>query len=260
MRQKQTQRVARDFVASLGKGLAVLTSFDRAHPKLTPSDVARRTDTTPASARRMLVTLHALGYVEHDGKRFWLGPKALLLANAYLVSRPLPTIAQPLLEALAERFGVSAAVLKLVDDEVVVLARATARRSLIVGLSVGSRLPAYCSASGRVLLSALERADGLACVQRMTRTPFTPRTVTDEEAVMAEVDACRSRNHAVCDGELEPDVRSMAVPVINRAGRTVAAMSVAVRTERMTLADMKSSVLPALLRAQQRLRRDLPEE
>jgi len=87
----------RNFVASLEKGLEVLTCFDRAHPKLTVSEVARLTGASPASARRSLLTLRALGYVAHDGKQFWLCPKVLLVANAFLASRPIPSIAQPLL-------------------------------------------------------------------------------------------------------------------------------------------------------------------
>ena len=141
----------KNFVASLEKGLAVLTCFGRQHSRLNLSEVARLTRSTPASARRSLLTLRALGYLDSDGKRFWLLPKALLVAHAYLASRPEPSVAQPLLDALSERTRESASLALLQDDDAIIIARSTARRSLSTGLGIGSRLPAYCAALGRVL-------------------------------------------------------------------------------------------------------------
>lgn len=250
----------RNFVASLEKGLEVLTCFDRAHPKLTLSDVARRTGVSPASARRSLLTLQRLGYLAHDGKLFWLLPKTLLVANAYLASRPTPNIVQPLLDALSERTRESASIAKLMDDSAIIIARSTARQSLTVGLRIGSRLPAYCSATGRVLLAALPAREAQARVRRMELKPLTRRTVTRVDEVLAHLDACRAEGHAVCDGELELEVRSMAVPVLNHAGAIVGALSIAVRAERMGVDELKRTFLPALRRAQARLRQQLFED
>src|ERR1700712_4976746 len=116
----------RSFVASLQKGLDVLLCFDRAHPKLTVSDAARLSGLSPASARRSLLTLQALGYLTHDGKLFWMLPRVLLLANAYLASRPTPNIVQPLLDSLAERTRESASVAQLMGDQTIIVARSTA--------------------------------------------------------------------------------------------------------------------------------------
>jgi DNA-binding IclR family transcriptional regulator len=117
--------------------------------KLTLSEVARLTGSSPASARRSLHTLHALDYLESDGKRFWVAPRALLVAHAYLASRPTPQLAQPLLDSLAERTRQSASLGKLLDDDVIIIARSTARRSLSTGLGIGSRLLRHrpCAAS-----------------------------------------------------------------------------------------------------------------
>mgnify|MGYP000308238123 CR=1 FL=1 len=90
----------KNFVSSLDKGLQVLGCLGRQHARLTVSEAARLTGSTPASARRSLLTLQALGYLDSDGKRFWMLPKALLIAHAYLASRATPTLAQPLLDAL----------------------------------------------------------------------------------------------------------------------------------------------------------------
>ena len=252
-------RSERHLVASLGKGLDVLTCFDRANPKLTVTEVGRRCGMTPASARRALLTLHELGYLAHGGRRFWLQPKVLLLANAYLSSRPLPTLVQPLLDALAERTRESASVAQLMDEHVIIVARSTARRSLTVGLRIGSRLPAYCSATGRVLLAGLTVEEAQARVEAMTVVPLTPRTVTTASEVLERVQECRERGHAICDGELELEVRSLALPLIDRSGATVAALSIAVRADRMSMAEIERQFIPVLRQAQARLQPRLGE-
>lgn len=247
----------KNFVASLHKGLQVLTCFDRTHGRLTVSEVARRTGSSPASARRALLTLQELGYLASDGKHFWMLPRCLDVARAYLASRPTPSIAQPLLDGLSERTRESATLAQLLDDDAVVIARSTARRSLSVGLGIGSRLPAYCSALGRVLLASLPDDEVRLRLARMELRTLTPHTVTDPDEVFARVRACRAEGFALSDEELELGVRSMAVPVRNRAGSMVAALSIAVRADRMGLEEFREAFLPALLRAQARLGQQL---
>jgi IclR family pca regulon transcriptional regulator len=243
----------RSFVASLGKGLEVLTCFSRQASKLTLSEVARLTGSSPASARRSLYTLHALDYLESDGKRFWVGPRALLVAHAYLSSRPTPQLAQPLLDALSERTRQSATLGKLVGDDVLIIARSTARRSLSTGLGIGSRLPAYCSAIGRALLASLPPAEAERRVRAMERAPLTPRTVHDVRGVLECVALGRRQGWSASDGELELGVRSMAVPAFDRDGTTIGALSISVRAERMTMAEFRDAFLPVLLKARDRL-------
>ncbi len=239
----------KNFVASLRKGLEVLTCFGRQHSRLTVSEVARLTISSPASARRSLLTLQSLGYLASDGKRFWMLPKALLVAHAYLASRPTPSLAQPLLDALSERTRESASLGKLLDDDAIIIARSTARRSLSTGLGIGSRLPAYCSALGRVLLASLPAAEAERRVRAMPRRSLTARTVCDAGKVLVLIARCREEGYAGNDGELELGVRSMAVPVYDRSGSTVAAMSIAVRAERMEFVEFRDAFLPALLKA-----------
>jgi IclR family pca regulon transcriptional regulator len=182
-----------------------------------------------------------------------MGPRALLVAHSYLSSRPTPQLAQPLLDALSERTRESASVGKLVGDHAIIIARSTARRSLSVGLGIGSRLPSYCSALGRVLLASLPPPEAAQRVNAMVRPALTPRTVHKADAVLALVTRCREDGWAGNDGELEIGVRSMAVPVFDREGRTVAAMSIAVRVERMTFHAFQEAFLPALLKARDTL-------
>ncbi len=243
----------KNFVVSLQKGLDVLTCFSRQHNRLTVSEVGRLTQSSPASARRALLTLQTLGYLDSDGKRFWMLPKTLLVAHAYLASRPAPSLAQPLLDALSERTRESASLAMLQGDDAIVIARSTARRSLSTGLGIGSRLPAYCAALGRVLLSGLPPEEAARRVRAMPRPPLTARTVTGVGDVLALIARCREEGHASNDGELEIGVRSMAVPVLDRSGRVMAAMSIAVRAERMTLAELRETFLPALRKASNNL-------
>jgi IclR family pca regulon transcriptional regulator len=253
MRKNEPAPADKNFVTSLEKGLDVLTCFGRQHSRLTVSEVSRLTLSSPASARRSLLTLQALGYLESDGKRFWMLPKALLVAHAYLASRPTPSLAQPLLDALSERTRESASLGKLLDDDAIIIARSTARRSLSTGLGIGSRLPAYCSALGRVLLASLPPAEAEARVRAMPRRALTNRTVFEADAVLDVIARCREEGHAGNDGELEIDVRSMAVPVYDRSGATVAAMSIAVRSERMAFVEFRDAFLPALQKARNTL-------
>lgn len=250
----------RDFVASLQKGLQVLTCFNRQHAKLTLSEVARLTGSSPASARRSLCTLQALDYLETDGKRFWVAPRALLVAHAYLASRPTPQVAQPLLDALSERTRQSATLGKLLDADVIIIARSTARRSLSTGLGIGARLPAHASALGRALLASLPAAEAARRVQAMERAALTPKTTTSVEGVLARVEHCRREGWAGSDGELELGVRSLAVPAYSRAGDAIGALSISVRSERMTMTEFRDAMLPMLLRARDTLRERLYRE
>lgn len=239
----------KNFVVSLQKGLDVLTCFGRQNGRLTVSAVARLTGVSPASARRSLLTLQTLGYLDSDGKNFWMLPRCLLVAQAYLASRPTPSLAQPLLDALSERTRESASLGTLIDDDAIIIARSTARRSLSTGLGIGSRLPVYCSAMGRVLLASMTPEEAARRVHGMARPRLTAGTVVDASLVLKLVERCRADGYATNDGELEIGVRSMAVPVSDRAGNSVGAMSIAVRAERMTMVEFREAFLPSLQRA-----------
>ncbi|MBO9651603.1 MAG: helix-turn-helix domain-containing protein [Variovorax sp.] len=244
---------SRDFVASLDKGLKVLLCFERKHSKLTLAEVARLTGYSPATARRFLMTLHALDYLHSDGKRFWVSPRTLLLARPYLVSRPAPQLAQPILDALAERTRQSASLGILLDNEVLIIARSTGRRTLSTGLAIGSRLPIYCSSLGRALLSTLPQEEVMGYLAKASYEPWTPRTVPDIASAAESVARCRSTGWAECDEELEMGVRSIAVPIPNASGKALAALSLSVRAERMTMKAFEEAHLDAIQETRKQL-------
>jgi IclR family pca regulon transcriptional regulator len=241
------------FVEALARGLAVIRCFDQDHERLTISEVARLAQLTRATARRSLLTLNALGYVATDGKRFWLTPKILSLGHAYLSSTPLPRLLQPVLEQVSEQTHESCSASILEGGEIVYIARAATRRVISVGLGVGSRLPAYCTSMGRVLLAALEPAQLEAYLERTPLRPLTPYTLTDPQLLRQELARVREGGYALVDQELELGLRSIAVPVKNARGRVLAAMNIGVQAGRVSQAEMIGHLLPVLRQAAQSL-------
>lgn len=242
-----------DFVESLAKGLEVLTCFSRQTVRPTLSEVAQLTGLTPASARRSLMTLVELGYLETDGKRYWMQPRVLLIAYAFLSSSPMPSLSQPLLDSLSQQTQESASIGQLIGDDVIIIARSTARRSLSAGLAIGSRLPVYCSSLGRALLAGMDCGDALELLQSVPKKALTKATIFDQDRVWELVESCRKNGWTASDGELELEVRSIAVPIRDQNGVAKAAMSIAVRSDRIGMKEFQERFLDPLMRARNTL-------
>jgi IclR family pca regulon transcriptional regulator len=239
----------KDHIGGLSKGLRLLEAFDSAHTRMTVTEAARRVDISAAAARRCLLTLCEIGYAQTDGKYYWLGHGALRIAYAYAASTRLPRLLQPALDALSERSRESASLAVLHGDAAVIAARSTARRTMRVGLGVGSRLPLYCSAAGRVLLASVDHERREALLRAVPMAKLTEKTVIDAAALRRLLRRCREDGYAACDEEIELGVRSIATPIVNQAGETIAALSISTRAERMTLSEMVQQYLPALQRS-----------
>ncbi|GAA0529178.1 IclR family transcriptional regulator domain-containing protein [Pigmentiphaga daeguensis] len=237
----------KEYVAGLEKGLAIIEAFGLRSGPLTLSEAAEITGHPRATARRSLLTLQRLGYVESDGRYFRLAPRALRLGHAYVSSSPLPKLVQRVLETISERTKESSSLAVLDGGEVVFVARAATRRSLSDGLGMGSRLPAHCAATGRVLMAALPDEEIARLLGRMPRRALTPRTRTGIPELTAVLEETRRLGYATSDEELELGLRSIAVPIHDQAGRTVAAMSLVAGTGRYTLDRMVEVLLPELL-------------
>lgn len=244
----------RDFVAGLAKGLAVIAAFDDEHERLTIAEAAARAGLSRASARRSLHTLIKLGYVGFDGKHHALTPRVLKLGYAYLSSTPLPQLFQPFLEQLSETLHESCSASLLDGDEIVYIARSATRRIMSVGVTVGSRLPAYCTSMGRVLLAGLDRPEMIERLSRAERPRLTPLTRTKLKDLTAEIDAIRQKGYAIVDQELEVGLLSIAVPVLDHKGRVVAALNAGTQSQRLSKAELETRFLPRLLDTQLSLR------
>lgn len=236
----------KEYVMGLEKGLAIVEAFGIVKGPLTLTQAAEITGHTKAAVRRSLLTLCKLGYAAQDGRQFRLAPRSLRLGHAYVASDPLTKVAQPILEITSERTKESASIAVLDAQDAVFVARSTHRRSLSSGLGVGVRLPAYASATGRVLLAGRPVAEVEFTLNRMSRPALTPRTRTGLREILKEIALVRTRGYAISDEELEIGLRSIAVPIRNGRGELIAAMSLSVATSRMTREQMIEKLVPEL--------------
>jgi IclR family pca regulon transcriptional regulator len=243
-----------NIVGGLTKGLAVIEAFDDARPKLAISDIAKITGYDRAACRRLLLTLVKLGYAGHDGKFFKLKPRIMRLGFAYLKSASLPSILQPSMDDLSRTTEESCSASVLDGTQIVYIARASKQRVMSINLSVGSRLPSYCSSMGRVLLAALPPTEARALLNETTLLKLTAHTLTDVEAIMATLDAVRRQGYSLIDEELELGLRSIAVPVLNNRGQVVAAINLGAQAARVSVERMMTEFLPKLRKTQGDLR------
>jgi len=237
-----------NFMASLARGLAVIRAFTQQRRHLTIAQLSQRTGIPRAAVRRCLYTLSMLGYVgTEDGRTYALRPRILALGHAYLSSTPLVYAVQPLLDQITSVLHESSSLAVLEGDEILYIARSsTTTRLMSIDLGIGSRLPAYCTSMGRVLLAGLTDAELDVYLSRVKLVKLTTRTVSTADELKVALNAVRRNGYAVVDQELEIGLRSIAVPVSDREGRSAAAINVGTQSSRVSVAEMESKFLPPL--------------
>jgi len=237
-----------NFMASLARGLAVIRAFTQQRRHLTIAQLSQRTAIPRAAVRRCLYTLSMLGYVgTEDGRTYALRPRILALGHAYLSSTPLVYAVQPLLDQITSVLHESSSLAVLEGDEILYIARSsTTTRLMSIDLGIGSRLPAYCTSMGRVLLAGLTDAELDVYLSRVKLVKLTTRTVSTADELKVALNAVRRNGYAVVDQELEIGLRSIAVPVSDREGRSAAAINVGTQSSRVSVAEMESKFLPPL--------------
>lgn len=243
-----------DFIEGMAKGLAVLESFDTERQRLNATLAAQRAGITRAAARRHLLTLAHLGYVETDGSHFWLSAKVLRFSGSYLASARLPRVLQPTLNRLAAQTQESFSAVVLDNDEVVIVARSGSTRVLAYGVHLGARLPAHATSTGRMLLAAKSKPELNAWLKGRELARLTPRTVTDHKKFKALIEQVREDDFCLASEEHELSVHALAVPLRNMQGRTVAALNVVASPQRLKEEQMKRDLMPLLLDAARELR------
>jgi IclR family transcriptional regulator, pca regulon regulatory protein len=237
-----------NFMTSLARGLAVIRGFTQQKRTLTISQLSQRTGIPRAAVRRCLYTLSRLGFVgSEDGKTFSLRPKILGLGHAYLSSTTLASSAQPLLDRISDVLHESSSIALLDGDEILYVARSsTTRRIMSVDLGIGTRLPAYCTSMGRVLLAHLGPAERDDYFGRIKLVAHTSRTQIAPDKLRKDLDAVVRAGYAIVDQELELGLRSIAVPVRDLAGKVVAAMNISTQASRVSIAELERRFLPEL--------------
>jgi IclR family pca regulon transcriptional regulator len=239
----------KEYMATLARGFAVLGLFGRDRPSLTLSEAAAATDLSRATARRILRTLASLGYVEQQGRQFSLAPGILRLGFSYLAAQNWIEQARPVMKALTERFHESCSAAILQGTEVVYVARVPAGRIMSVTVSVGTRLPAFHTSLGRIQLGFLDDDELWRRLRSLPLEPYTPSTIIDRQALYERIRTDHEQGFSLIDEELERGLRSVAVPIRDRAGESVGALNMSTHSTRTTRNEMRERFLPALHKA-----------
>ena len=235
------------YVQSFARGLQVIRCFSAQAPEQTLTEVASRAGLSRAGARRILLTLQTLGYVSSDARLFRLTPRILDLGFAYLSSMPIWNLAEPAMQALTARVGESCSAAVLEGTDIVYVLRVPTHKILSIGLGVGSRLPAYCTSMGRVLLAGLDDDAVVNLLQTNPARALTRHTVTDPQELLVKVRQARRQGWCLVNQELEEGLISLAAPLTERSGRTVAALNISGQANRTSARQMQETMLPALL-------------
>ncbi|OUM00151.1 IclR family transcriptional regulator [Variovorax sp. JS1663] len=237
------------YVQSFARGLQVIRSFSEKAPRQTLSDVAAATGLTRAGARRILLTLQALGYVASDGKLFALTPRILDLGFAYLSSMPIWNRAEPVMETLVQQVQESCSAAVLDGTDIVYVLRVSTHKIMRISLGVGSRLPAWCTSMGRLLLSELDEPSLRERLEASGIEALTRHTLTDIDALVAKVQQARRQRWCLVNQELEEGLISIAAPIVDRSGRMVAALNISGQANRTSAKVMQETMLPPLVAA-----------
>ncbi len=248
-----------NFMTSLARGLAVIQGFSQPSRSATISQLSRKLGFSRAAVRRCLYTLSQMGFAgSDDGHHFYLRPRVLTLGHSYMCSMPLATAAQPVLEHLSRLLHESCSIAMLDDFDVLYVARANVTRIMLIDLGVGSRLPAFCTSMGRVLLANLSVEELQSHLERITFKRYTDRTVNSVDKLRQALRVVVRNDYAIVDQELELGLRSLAVPIRNRRGNVVAALNVGTHVQRVSLQKMQGEFLLHLRAAAQELSILLP--
>ena len=247
-----------DYIEGLAKGLSVLEAFDTDRQRLNATLTAQRTGLTRAAARRHLLTLAELGYLEYDGSYFWLSARVLRFAGSYMATSRVPRTLQPTLNRLAQQTQAAFSAVVLEGGDGVIVARSAGMAAPVrhgaYGLHLGARLPAHATSTGRVLLASLAPADFNSWLQGHDLTRITPLTEVGRRAFKALIAQVRQDDYALAREAHELGIHALAVPLRNRQGQTLAALNVVGTAEQLTDAAVPRTWLPLLWEAARELR------
>lgn len=247
----------RDVIQSIERGFAVLLAFDADLPSATLAQLAARTELSRPAVRRILITLHKLGYVAADGPRWSLTPRVLTIGQHYAAANGIVEIAQPHLLRVAERTGESASLAQLDDIDVVYVARVHVRRVLSLNVDIGTRLPVHATSMGRILAAYAEASVVDRIIAEGGLPALTRHTITDPIAFRNALHEVRRNGFAIVDSELEDGFLSAAVPVRDARGDVVAALAYSTSSSRRSVEEIEREAIPVLLDVAADISRDV---
>lgn len=235
-----------DYIQSLERGLQVLQAFSQQKPAMTVSEMAKETGLSRPTVRRILLTLEHLGFAESRSGIYSLTPRTLSLGYAYLSSNNVWSIAQPFMRTFVDKTGESCSISILDGMDVLYVARVSTKRIMSINLDVGSRLPAYATSMGHVLLANLPEDELDRYLEKADFEKFTDKTITDKQQMKEVLADVRRKDWGGVDQQLEEGLRSIAVPIRNRNGRVIAAINCSVHAGRITKTVLREEFLPLL--------------
>ena len=247
-----------EVVAGLVHGIAVLQALQK-RPRVTQSELSALTGLTRATARRSLITLASLGYVEAEDGLYRLTPKVIEFATGYLGANDgWIAIATPYLEVLRNKVEENVSAVVLDRTEIVYVASFAADTVMSVTVRIGGRKPAYCTAMGRVLLAGMPEDCARDVLEMSNIQQKTDNTIATVDGLMAEIRKIREQGFAVIDQELEPGLVAAAVPIRNQRGQTVAALNICGHTMQTSLDKLTRLCLPEALKTARQIAARLP--
>ena len=245
---------ARDWIAGLERGLALIECFDETHARMTAQQVGERSGLARTAARRYLLTLQHLGYVASDGKYFWLTPRIMRLGQSYLASARLPRLAQPFLQRISS-LTQDASYLAVRDgDDIVYVARNGPNRAMNSGFVLGAHVPSHVTSAGMLMLAMME-PDALSNWLADKELPaYTPYTIVNKPELQRVLKTIRQQGWALSEQQFDLGFRGVAVPLRDLKGQVLGALSVSLPTQYESGEATVERVLPALREAAQAMR------
>ena len=246
-----------DFIQSLERGLSVIQSFSTEHSTLTVSEAAAITNLSRPAIRRIFLTLESLGYLTSDNGRYALTAKVLSLGYAYLSSKNIWEIAHDPMDELVKQTGESTSISVLDHDEIVYVARIHTKRIMTMSLGVGSRLPAFATSMGQVLLAHLPSEELEEYFEQAILSSYTNHTITDKKQLIKQLEQIRKNGWSLAEQQFEEGLSSVAAPITNRNGEVIAAINISTHTGRNSRKEIKEKLIPLLLQTAQKISEDL---
>lgn len=255
--KSESFKKSQDYIQSLEKGLTVIKAFTENRPELTISEAAKSTGYSRPTARRILLTLEHLGFAESRNGVFSLTAHILTLGYAYLSSQNMWNIAQPFMREFVEKTGESSSIAVLDGTEIIYVARVPTKRIMTITLNVGSRLPAYATSMGHILLAHLSQEEFNQYLEKAIFDQYTNKTITTKEDLIKELKSVCERGWASVEQQLEEGLRSIAVPIRNGEGKVIAAINCSAHAGRISKETLEEKFLPLLSKAGDKISKGL---
>lgn len=247
-----------DFISGISKGMAILDCYGSERHRLNISIAAEKTGMTRAAARRHLLTLEYLGYLEFDGHYYYLAPKILKFSGAYLSGSQLPKICQPLLNLLTTQTSLIYSVMVLDGFEAITIARSAAHQQTDrvnpYGLHLGNRLPAHATSAGKILLAYLDLEEQKKWLEKYPLKRLTKFSCTDNVVFLKILEEIKEQDWCYSSEEHELGVHALAVPIYGPKGNVVAALNIVSPTIKTTKEYLVQQILPLLQETARELR------